>query len=328
MKNRNSLFLLFFLLIPIFLIAGFLWWNWAISPVNKNDDSEKIFVIAKGENTQDIIDKLKNKGLIKNSFVFKIILKKEAIEGKIQAGDFHLSPSMNNREIAQELMHGSIDTWVTVPEGLRNEEIYGIFLKEGFDFDYFDWAESTKNKEGFLFPDTYLIPKQASPSSVIKIMNDNFNTKSASLPRVPDKSEVILASLIERETKTDKDRPIVAGIMLKRLENSWPLEIDATAQYALASQNCRPGSLENKTIAKCWWKQVVPADLKIDSPYNTYQNQGLPPAPICNPGIESIKAVETPKQSDYWFYISDKQGNMHYSETLEEHETNIEKYLN
>ena len=328
MKNRNSLFLFFFLLIPIFLIIGFLWWSWAISPVDKNDDSVKMFVIAKGENTKDIIDKLKNEGLIKNSFVFKMILKKEAIEGKIQAGDFHLSPSMNNREIAQELMHGSIDIWVTIPEGLRNEEIYGLFLKEGFDFDYFDWAEAAKNKEGFLFPDTYLIPREASSSAVIEIMNDNFNAKTAILPEVPSKNTIISASLVERETKTDKDRPIVAGILLKRLENGWPLEIDATVQYALASQNCRPGSLENKTIAKCWWKQVTSGDLKINSSYNTYKNQGLPPAPICNPGIESIKAAENPEQSDYWFYISDKQGNMHYSKNLEEHQEKIEKYLN
>ena len=130
-----------------------------------------------------------------------------------------------------------------------------------------------------------------------------------------------MASLVEREAKHDDDRPVIAGIMLKRLKADWPLQIDATLQYALANLRC---------IAKSscdWWIVPTAADKKINSAYNTYLNNGLPPAPICNPGLSSIKAVVNPQTNNYWFYISDSKGQMHYAKTIEEHNENIAKYL-
>jgi len=106
----------------------------------------------------------------------------------------------------------------------------------------------------------------------------------------------------------------VAGILIKRGENDWPLQIDATVQYILGKKGN-------------WWPQINGGDLKIDSLYNTYKNKGLPPGPICNPGLASIKAVLYPQKTDFWFYLSDKTGKMHYAKTNEEHNNNIRKYL-
>ena len=134
-----------------------------------------------------------------------------------------------------------------------------------------------------------------------------------------EKEVLILASLVEKEARHDEDRQKVASIILKRLKNDIKLQIDATVQYALGYQS------EEKT----WWKKnLTQEDLDIDSPYNTYKNEGLPPGPIANPGLASIEAViNADANTSYLYYISDKNGNMHYARTLEEHQANIDKYL-
>jgi UPF0755 protein len=133
-----------------------------------------------------------------------------------------------------------------------------------------------------------------------------------------------LASLVEREARREEDRPIVAGILLKRWQNNWALQADATIQYEAGSKNCGIGLKGEKCD---WWEPVKKTDLGIDSPYNTYKYKGLPPTPICNPGLASIKAVIYPKETDYWFYLSDTSGKIHYARTVEEHNENIRQYL-
>ena len=122
----------------------------------------------------------------------------------------------------------------------------------------------------------------------------------------------------------------MAGILLKRLKKGWKLQVDASVQYAMANVKCTNLLDDRQALnVKCdnWWPMLKTEDLKIDSPYNTYTNLGLPPGPICNPGLASIKAVVNPKETDYWYYLSDKQGNIRYAKTNEEHEENIAKYL-
>ena len=129
---------------------------------------------------------------------------------------------------------------------------------------------------------------------------------------------VILASIVEREGLTDEDRPVIAGILLNRLEIGWPLQADATLQYALGYQ----------AQEKTWWKKVLTDDdKKVKSPYNTYANPGLPPGPISNPGIASIRAVIYPKKTEYMYYLHDPTGAVHYAKTLEEHNANVARYL-
>ena len=136
-----------------------------------------------------------------------------------------------------------------------------------------------------------------------------------------------LASILEREVKLDEDRPIVAEILLKRLEKGWPLQADATVQYVLGYQT--ETGAESGEIEGTWWKKdLTKGDLDVDSAYNTRLVEGLPPGPICNPGIKSIGAVLKPAApTPYWYYLSDSEGNMHYAVTLEEHEQNTTTYL-
>jgi UPF0755 protein len=310
-----------FILIVLFL---YLFYQEGKMPVNKYDQTSKIFVIKKGEDLRTIIRNLHEQKLIRNRIVFFLIIKRLGIEKKIQAGDFRLSPSMDALTIAQTLTHGTLDVWVTVIEGLRKEEIARILAKN-IDIPEIEFIKAAK--EGYLFPDTYLFPKDADIETVIKIFYANFERKFTQ--DLVDKARqrlgltkdevVILASLVEREAKYDDDRKKVASILVKRLKNDWPLQVDATVQYALGYQ----------PKEKTWWKKnLTVADLKIDSPYNTYKNLGLPPTPICNPGLSSIKAVvEADPNIEYWYYLSDITGKMHYAKTLEEHNRNIEKYL-
>jgi len=157
-------------------------------------------------------------------------------------------------------------------------------------------------------------------------MKANFDSKVDSLTpsntNLTKPQLIILASLIEREMKTGDERPIVAGIILNRLNAGMPLQIDATVQYAVASARC--GS---EIISCAWWEPLASADLVINSPYNTYENTGLPPTPIANPGLSAIKAAYNPSTTDYLYYIHDSSGTIHYATTLEEQDANIKKYL-
>lgn len=317
----------YFILLVIFFLGLFfyLFYKQGTLPVNKNSKDEKIFVIPPGQPLQKIIDNLAKEELIRSKIVFYLVVKKMGIEKKIQAGDFRLSQKMDAYQIAENLTHGTLDIWITLIEGTRVEEMAKI-LSKNFDIEEIEFIK--KAEEGYMFPDTYLIPKNANVDIIIKILKNNFKNKvnqdiinKAKEKGLTEKELIILASIVEKEAKTEKDKKIVASILLKRLKNDWPLQVDATIQYALGYQ------LKEKT----WWKKYLTAeDLKINSPYNTYTNKGLPPTPICNPGIISIKAIaDADINTPYWYYISDKYGkNMYYATTLEEHEKNIEKYLN
>lgn len=312
-----------FILVLVFAIVVlglFFWWKNGLSEVNPADKTQKIFVIQKGEGVREIANKLKREGLIKNPVAFFILIRKEDMDGKIQAGDFRLSPSMTAFEIAQTLTHGTLDAWVTIPEGKRAEEIAEILKISVPSYQSF-WRDELVKHEGYLFPDTYLVPKDGDINLIISIMKNNFEKKSASI--TPNKTGlskeeiVIVASLIEREAKLDEDRSLVASVILNRLNIGMKLDIDATVQYALGYQNSQ----------KNWWKkELTKDDLNINSAYNTYRNQGLPPAPISNPGLAVLRAVVNAPDTDYLYYISDRNGRNHYARTLEEHNKNIIKY--
>lgn len=319
MKKRY-LVLIILLFIGIFFYS---FYKQATLPVNKNDKTTKIFVIPPGQPLQKISDNLEKENLIRSKLVFYLVVKKLGIEKSIQAGDFRLSPSMDMYQIAKTLTHGTLDVWVTLIEGTRKEEMAQVLSKK-LDIPEIEFIKLAS--EGYLFPDTYLLPKNTDVKTIINILENNFNNKINDniKKQIINKGltlneGIILASIVEREAKHKEDKQKVASILLKRLKNDWPLQVDATIQYALGYQ----------TDEKTWWKKyLTDEDLKIDSPYNTYKNKGLPPTPICNPGLDSILAVANADISTpYWYYLSDKKTNMHYATTLQEHEENIRKYL-
>lgn len=310
-------------IILVFSFSFYLYYREGSLPVNKTVKSTKIFVVSQGAPLQEIVSSLSKEDLIRNKLIFYFIVKKLGLEKSIQAGDFRLSPSMSAQEIAKALTHGTLDVWVTLIEGTRKEEMAQVISKE-LDIPETEFIKYAS--EGYLFPDTYLLPKEATAGSVINILENNFRSKfdadlenQAKAKELSKDEVVILASLVEKEEPNDEERPAVAGIILKRLQADWPLQIDATVQYALGYQS----------EEKSWWKKELSLDdLKVDSEYNTYKNKGLPPAPIANPGLASIKAViEADTSTPYWYYLHDKKGVTHYAKTIEEHNANIRKYL-
>lgn len=314
-------FAIFVIIVVLLVAAGAVWFK--VSTGQKSTQADyRTFVIETGASLAETSKKLKREGLIKNSLAFQILAAKAGLSKKIQAGSFKLSPHLPAWQIAEVLTLGTFDTWVTIPEGLRIEEVAEILnAKLGTDKGKFLKIA----KEGFMFPDTYLIPRKTEASDIGQMMMDNFEKRldkdigqeilktGLTLDQV-----IILASIVEREVKFANDRPVVAGILLKRLKAGINLGADATVQYAQGYSE----------LEKSWWRKILTdADLEIDSPYNTRKFAGLPPGPICNPGSASIKAVGTPKTSDFFYYLSDSQGKMHYAKTLEEHAANIRNYL-
>ncbi|MDP4031112.1 MAG: endolytic transglycosylase MltG [Patescibacteria group bacterium] len=286
------------------------YWRWANLAVDNKNETEQIFVVPQGQSTSTIAQRLKQEKLIKSPLVFRLLVEQKDLSSKLQAGDFRLSATMDLETIVENLTHGSLDFWITFPEGLRVEE-YAARLAQKSDLDVQKFILAAKPSEGQLFPDTYLIPNTASAEDVVSLLTDTFSQKSPTI----DKRMLIIASMIEREAKHDQDRLLVSSVIHNRLQIGMAIQIDATVQYLLG----KPGE---------WWpKDLTRDDLKINSPYNTYLNSGLPPAPIANPGLASLKAALNPAETDYLYYVSDSFGYNHYGVTLEEHQENIANFL-
>lgn len=316
-------FFILLILTIVFVIGFYLYYKEGTLPVQKSSKESKIFVVRQGEDLNSITNSLSDQNLIRNKIVFYLVVKRLGIDKKIQAGDFRLSPAMNTEEIAKSLTHGTLDVWLTVIEGMRREEVAQV-VSQNLNIPEIEFLKYAK--EGYLFPDTYLVPKTATAVGVIKIFEDNFNRRfdDKLIEKAREKNltvdqVVTLASLIEREAKFAEDRVKVAGVLLNRLDNGIKLDIDATVQYVLGYQ------AEDKS----WWKKELSLeDLEVDSPYNTYKNAGLPPGPIANPGLASIQAVlDADPNTSNLFYISDTSGHLHFAGTIEEHNANIRKYI-
>lgn len=195
---------------------------------------------------------------------------------------------------------------ITIPEGYSSRDIAEKFV--GFkNFNKDNFLKIADGKEGYLFPDTYFFTLLETEEEIIKKMEDNFKEKAGDVkPEI-----IVMASILEKEALTPEDKKIVSGILWKRLETGMLLQVDAVFAYIIDKKS----------------SDLTLDDLKIDSPYNTYLYKGLPPAPICNPGIESIEAALNPTSSSYWYYLSDKNLNIHFAKNFDEHKLNKAKYL-
>ena len=320
MKKFKRIVWLIGLIIVLFLGFKFMWRGQlsAVSSVK----STIIFVVDKGEDFSQVTADLKKANLIKNSLFFSLYGKQSGLVSKIQSGTFRLSPSYSSAEILKVLTEQPLDNWVTLLEGWRVEEMADV-LSSKFKL------QSSKfiilAKEGYMFPDTYLFPKDATEEQIVKKLIDTFDQKYSDALKAKIKGlgltegqGVILASIVEREARSDEARKMVASILLKRLKIGMGLNTDATVQYALGYQKSE----------KSWWKRNLNLDdLKINSPYNTYIHSGLPPTPICNPSLSSLTAVANADSSTpYLYYYHDSKGNSHYAKTLEEHNQNVANY--
>ncbi len=313
---KNSLIFLIFVLLLLFAVRG--WWNNQLAAVSLNKDSKTV-ILAKGQSLNEIAEKLKKEGFIKSAYAFKILVGQKGWDKKLQAGTYKLSQSMSAEEVAKVLTGVPSEIWVTLLEGWRVEEMADKLNGE-LKIDNGEFVKMSA--EGYMFPDTYLFPREITVSEIVKAMTDNFEKKfsgdlKAQIRKlsITDEQGLILASIVEREARSDTARKMVASILLKRLKIGMGLNADATIQYALGYQ----------MDEKSWWKRHLGKDdLKIDSSYNTYLYRGLPPTPICNPSLSSLKAVaDADTNVPYLYYYHDSKGNSHYAKTLEEHNQNV-----
>jgi len=322
MKKYIALLALLIALIGALFAANF-WWQNAAKPVS-NQKEDVDFLISKGSSAGKVGLQLQQEGLIRSATAFRLYVQLTGKSKSIQAGEYSLSANYSLTKMVDILSKGPIEVWVTIPEGLRREEVAirfadGLGKKDKGSFVE-EFLSSSKGKEGYLFPDTYLFPKTATAQQVVNKMLTIFDNKiepfakdisSAAL----SKNEIVtLASIVERESRSDSERPVVAGILLNRIDIGMGLGADATVQYAV-------GTAEN------WWPILSKEDLATASPYNTYKFRGLPPAPIANPGISSLRAAIFPETSDYLYYLHDAKGQIYYATTLAQHNENIRKYL-
>ena len=305
------------------LVLGFFSYLKINSKAVSTNKTNTMFVINSGDGLLTIAKKLESSSLIRNQYIFLFDVYTSGLKNKIQAGTFRLSPSLSTKEIVVKLSKGGVnDYWLKIIGGTRIEEVVSLFPSD-VPFTQKDFLNKNRLKEGYLFPDSYLIPKYYTIDQILEIIQKNFNQKfnqakeGAINKKLTDQEILVFASIIEREARTLKSKQEIAGVLLNRIKEGMALRADATVQYAR----------DSKVSSTEYWKPVKSGDTSIVSPFNTYKNAGLPPSPICNPGYDSLYAAFHPIESDYMYYITGNDNQMHYAKTFEEHKLNIAKYL-
>jgi UPF0755 protein len=298
-------------------------------------DLELALEIEEGQTAQDVIDQLQSAGVITNPTLLRYYLQYRGFDVGIEAGQYYLSGAMSPRQIAEGLQSAGANTIVlTVIEGWRLEEIAQAIDQAGLPFSGQEFIQAANappvgysftdelppgtSLEGFLFPDTYFLEPDSQAIDLIVAMLDNFEQQVDADMRAGIRQQglslyegVIMASIVEREAVIPEERPLIASVYLNRLNLDMKLDADPTVQYALGQQ---PDGR--------WWKQgLTLADLELDSPYNTYIVNGLPPSPIANPGLAALTAVAFPESSPYLYFRTtcDGSGAHAFSQTYEEH---------
>jgi UPF0755 protein len=302
------------------------------------DDAPVLFTIERGESLNAIANRLQSEKLIKDPDLFKRYLQYNDLDAGIEAGDFQLKQTMNIQQIAQTLQEGRIaELNVRIPQGKRLEEIADIvasqvpisrteFLKLMQDagqwksqFDFLKDVPEGASLEGYIFPDTYSVPRdKVTARDVLLAALRNFDKKVTSQLRADLQAEgrtlydaIRLASIVEREAGVEQDRPTIAGVYLNRLNDGMALDADPTIQYGLG----------NSRDPNTWWPQITQEDYQgVQSPYNTYLSTGLPPSPIANPALASIEAAIHPEKHPYYFFRTscNNDGTHVFAKTLDE----------
>lgn len=320
MNNKHFLrnWLILIGLILVLWLGVRAYYHHLLLAVSSSSETQAL-VVKKGQGVSSIADELEKKHLIKSSLAFKIEAKLTGKGANIIPGDFKLSPTQGVDSILDSLSHGPEDVWVTLLEGWRDEEVAD---KLNHELGIKNQEFLAVAKQGYMFPDTYLFNKKATASTVASTLRANFDDKySDDLQNkihslgLTSNEGVILASIVEREARTDQIRVAVASILLNRLKINMGLNADSTLQYALGYSQKE----------KSWWrKTITKADKEIDSPFNSYTHVGLPPSPICNPSLSSLKAVAAADPSiPYLYYYHDSKGQTWYAKTLDDHNANV-----
>ncbi len=308
------------------------------SPLNANG-LPQTFQIDLGEATADVIQRLEQEGIIQDSDALRTYLIYKGLDTTLQAGVYTLSPSQTPVEIAYALQDATpAMVMFRILPGWRIEEIAQALPTSGIEIapdDFLSIARSNPaggylpyelpthaNMEGFLFPDTYQfrrdVPLQEFFSSILSNFDKNLSAdirKGFALQGLDIYRGVSLASIVQREAVVEEEMPLIASVFLNRLKINMNLDSDPTVQYAIGYNSTQ----------KTWWTNPLSSqDLTTNSPYNTYRNAGLPPGPICNPGLSALQAVAYPAQTPYYYFRAkcDGSGRHVFAETYQEHLNN------
>ncbi|NTV45787.1 MAG: endolytic transglycosylase MltG [Chlorobiales bacterium] len=293
-------------------------------------EQPKLIKVHRGASYLDIVDELQKNEIIKTPLPLKVLGYVMPEARKIKPGRYYIPSGLTSAELLRFLYTRHQDeTRIRIPEGTSGKEISAI-LDGSVDFDTTSFMQAFsdpallkefgvegKNFEGYLLPDTYNLPWASTAEDVVRALVKHFRTfyndslqAAARKAGLTELEVLTLASIVEAETSLKSERPVVAGVYLNRLRKGMPLQADPTVMYALGGER----------------RRLLYKDLKVDSPYNTYLYQGLPPGPIGNPSRESILAVLYPEKTNYIYFVATGSGGHNFSQTLAEHYQNVQKY--
>lgn len=316
--------------------ALLLWYDELLTRPRNLSGSEQVFTVDQGESVNSVASHLEEVGLIRNAEAFRAYLIYAGLDTSIQAGDYKLSAAMSTIDIARKLQDATPEdvNFVILP-GWRMEEIAASLPTSGLSispddflsaartaYPEYDFLAGADTTEGFLFPDSYDVPRGVTADVLVNGFLRNFTLRLT--PEIMQGFEdqgltiyqaVTLASLVEREAVQNEEKPLIASVYLNRLRQEMKLDADPTVQYALGYN----------ILTQNWWTSPLTLiDLQVNSPFNTYLNTGLPPTPIANPGLEALRAVAFPAESNYLYFRArcDGSGFHEFAVTFEEHLAN------
>nr|WP_312575899.1 endolytic transglycosylase MltG [Sedimentibacter sp.] len=312
----------------------------SLKPIDSNNDTKIIVEIPEGSNTNDIAEILLNNNLISNSSIFKYYAKKTKTDIKLKAGNYILSKNMNVDELIKVLIKGGTTgntVNITIIEGLTIEDAAQsianqlglnyetlVNLMENADifrdeYQFLMDNPEIKNLQGYLMPETYNVYLKSDEEAIVKVLLSQFDNfyKEEMIPLLSNsklnmEDTINLASIVEKEAVMDEERDEIAATFLNRLDINMKLQSCATVNYAQG----------------VWKERLTNDDIAIDSPYNTYLIEGLPPSPINSPGKKSIMAVLQPSNVDYLYFVAKGDGSHYFSNNYDDHLAAKNKYLN
>ncbi len=279
-----------------------------------------IFEVQKGSSAQKVAQDLADVRLVVHPVFGYFAMRFWKFDKHLKAGEYLLEPKMNLKQILEELTSGKVIMHrLTLPEGLTTVQM--VHLIENNEFLTGEITEDIA--QGEMLPETYTFAKGETRNNIVrkakadmqKKLEEVWQTRASDLPLKNKEELLILASIIEKETGEASERTKVASVFINRLNLSMPLQTDPTVIYALTL-----GKFDLN-------RSLTYADLRVDSPYNTYVIKGLPPTPICNPGLQSLEAAAHPKKTDYLYFVADGKGGHRFAKTFAEHNRNIKLWL-
>lgn len=304
----------------ILFVLGVLFLYFFLTPPLSFFSEAKSIEITQNESLVEIAAALKENGIIRSEEAFRVLARFLNVDTTISPGIYTFSTPQFLPDVLFTFINSNsnaVSVKITFPEGITNKQMADIVHEKIPTISTDVFIAEAAGKEGYLFPDTYFFSPGASSSDIIKKLQNTFTKKTDPLKMQITESKlsfgevIILASLVEKEAFGKNDRKIIAGILLNRLDKGMPLQVDAPFLYILGKSS----------------DQLTLSDLAIDSPFNTYLYKGLPPTPINNPGLDTIQAVISPKETPYLYYLHDKKGTVYYAKTFSEHKQNKKLYL-